>query len=394
MNHVDSLLTQPFSRLKLEEKLRIKELGPHQPKDFNLKVSHRRSFSCSWYEKHDWLTVSELKKRLFCFPCLLFINPSTDKTWSSIGFVDLNHFSRAAKKHESSVAHLTSEVQYKTFGSVSIAVELDNSVFLAAKRHNEQVDRNRQILTRIIDAIKFCGVHELPLRGHDEKETSSNRGVFLDLLSFLATLDNQLNEHLQKATVAKYTSSTSQNELLDCMYDVYREELYNDVEHADFLAVEADETTDISCRSQFVIILRFIKNNLPVERFLKFVDVTDRSAKGLAGALNEQLCVFKANDKLIAQAYDGAAVMSGSIGGVQTLVRSDYPNAHYVHCYAHQFNLVLKRLTDHIAVFRKFGKFFYLFFCIPKATRRSKGGLHKESAKTLSHALELSDKDH
>ena len=45
--------------------------------------------------------------------------------------------------------------------------------------------------------------------------------------------------------------------------------------------------------------------------------------------------------KLIAQTYDGASVMRGRIGGVHFKVKEVYENAYYVHCAAHQLNLVL-----------------------------------------------------
>ncbi|CAB4035403.1 zinc finger MYM-type 1-like, partial [Paramuricea clavata] len=45
--------------------------------------------------------------------------------------------------------------------------------------------------------------------------------------------------------------------------------------------------------------------------------------------------------KLIMQTYDGAAVMSGHINGLQTLIRQDYPFAFFFHCAAHRLNLVL-----------------------------------------------------
>lgn len=35
--------------------------------------------------------------------------------------------------------------------------------------------------------------------------------------------------------------------------------------------------------------------------------------------------------------------MSGQTSGVQTRVRAVYPNAHFVHCYAHQLNLIIER---------------------------------------------------
>jgi hypothetical protein len=49
------------------------------------------------------------------------------------------------------------------------------------------------------------------------------------------------------------------------------------------------------------------------------------------------------------QTYDGAAVMSGHIGGVQTLMRQQYPFAYFVHCAAHRLNLVLSQAVSSIS---------------------------------------------
>jgi hypothetical protein len=44
---------------------------------------------------------------------------------------------------------------------------------------------------------------------------------------------------------------------------------------------------------------------------------------------------------IVAQAYDGASVMSGKDNGVQKQVRDIHPAALYVHCMAHKLNLVI-----------------------------------------------------
>ena len=106
--------------------------------------------------------------------------------------------------------------------------------------------------------------------------------------------------------------------------------------------MQADETTDIACRTQFVVILRYVKGCKPVERFLSFEEIHDRTANGLSDVLKKKLQPFNIERKLISQAYDGAAVMSGSHGGVQTLMQDSFPYAKYVHCYAHQLNLVIR----------------------------------------------------
>lgn len=45
--------------------------------------------------------------------------------------------------------------------------------------------------------------------------------------------------------------------------------------------------------------------------------------------------------KCVAQTNDGAAVMSGTVGGVQAHFKKKNPEAIYVHCYAHELNLIL-----------------------------------------------------
>lgn len=97
-----------------------------------------------------------------------------------------------------------------------------------------------------------------------------------------------------------------------------------------------------------MIVFRFIKIDKPVERFLAFVDVHDRSAAGLFEVLKQRLEPYKLQDKLVAQAYDGANTMRGHTGGVQTLMKTVFKNAKYVHCYAHQLNLVVKNACSNV----------------------------------------------
>ena len=361
MNHVDALLRHPFHRLTQEEKLEIKRLGPHQPIDFQLKQSdskQNRRFSKRWFEDYEWLTISEASSSFFCFYCLLFSNSDCTATWSKYGYSDLKHITDKLKKHNSSINHINSAVKYKTFGTTNVLENIDTGHKLAVQRHNQEVEKNRHILNRIIDCIKFCGVHELPLRGHDETNLSFNRGVFQDLVDLLSELDDKLSHHLQTSTVTRYTSNTIQNEILQCILEVYLNDLKFTLSNSPFCAVLADETTDISCISQFAITLRFIgAENKPVEKFYKFVDVNDRTASGLSNILVNELNAIggpNISEKLIAQTYDGAAVMSGSSNGVQALLKQSFPYAHYIHCYAHQANLILRKLTVHISKVRLF----------------------------------------
>lgn len=352
MNRVESLLRTPFSQLPLEQKLEVKRLGPYQPRNCPLIQSYAggkrtRAFSSAHFDKNEWLTYGEDKNALFCFYCLLFDSAGTGSSgscWNKIGYRDLKHLSERLKTHQKSQVHMASAVKYKLFGRVNVMSQLNESYRVSVCKHNELVDKNRHVLSRVIDAIKFIGVHELPLRGHDEKECSLNRGVFLDLIKYTASIDSILREHLDTATVAKGTSKTIQNDVLDSIYHIYLQHLFTEIVDAEFLSIQSDETTDITCLSQLVVIFRFTKFGMPVERFHSFVAVDDRTAVGISYVLKKTLQPYSVESKLIAQTYDGAAVMSGSRHSVQVLMKEVYPHAHFLHCYAHQLNLVVKKM--------------------------------------------------
>ena len=240
-----------------------------------------------------------------------------------------------------------------TFGKINIAAQLDEGYRIGIRKHNEEVDKNRHILSKIIDCVKFCGAFELALRGHGENEGSENPGVFRGLVDFVASLDVVLQEHLQTATVFKGTSKTVQNELLDCMLSVLREYIIDEIKSADFVSIQADETTDISTHCQLVLVFRYIDKADDVqERFFEFISIHSATADSIATALLDRLSSILPGDqknKLISQAYDGASVVRGVTGGVQKKVQDVYVNAHYVHCYAHQLNLIMQQVTSHIS---------------------------------------------
>ena len=157
-------------------------------------------------------------------------------------------------------------VSLQMFGKVNILSAIDAGYRQSIIKHNKLVDRNRHALNRTINSIKFCGFHELPLRGHDEMEGSANRGVFfLNLVMYMADLDGAFRDHLEKYVV-KNTSKSIQNDLLSCMLKVYTEEITRKIKNSSYMSVQADETTDISCKSKFVIIVHYVKDFGPCQK--------------------------------------------------------------------------------------------------------------------------------
>lgn len=342
MNQISALLQTPFSSRTLAEKLDIKKLGRPLP-NLNLQQQTKnrcRKFNPEIYNKNKWICGSQEVNAFFCFPCVLF---GGDVSWTKTGIRDIGHIWSKIKVHESSKRHMDNVLSFSFLGKVNIQNKLDSQYRQTIINHNEQVDKNRYVLNLIINCIRFCGALELALRGHDETGTSENKGVFRELIQFSAELDKDLKVHLSQSSVFKGISKTIQNELLETMLQVYHVEVSKEIRKADYVAIIADETTDVSCNFQLVIVLRYIVDGRPIERFWNFIKPEGQNAHAIADSIFTQIDPLISDQpaKLIAQSYDGASVMSGGLNGVQKLIKDKYPNANFIHCYAHQFNLIM-----------------------------------------------------
>ena len=104
------------------------------------------------------------------------------------------------------------------------------------------------------------------------------------------------------------------------MFSIYRKEVEKEVQEASFVSIQADDTTDVLCVTQSVLIdsvsrnqyiLRYMKNKKIVELFHGFLQPLETTAARLSDMILSEIEHYHIKEKLIAQTYDGAAVMSG-----------------------------------------------------------------------------------
>jgi hypothetical protein len=148
--------------------------------------------------------------------------------------------------------------------------------------------------------------------------------------------------------VFKGNSNTIQNKLLDCIFEVCRAEIAAEISREKFLADMSDNTTDVSEKTQAVVVFRYENEGTVHERFWGFYNPNSQDAEGLSEYVEEQLGVVLKSDfgKLIAQTYDGTAVMSVEKGGVQTIIKETYKNGNFIHCYAYELNLITEKAAS------------------------------------------------
>lgn len=150
----------------------------------------------------------------------------------------------------------------------------------------------------------------------------------------------------------KYLSPVIQNELITILGNALETELCNEIKHSPFYSIITDTTQDISKIDQLSQTFRYVKiieddSGRPKEIKINETFIGFHHCKSqLAADMSKQIVQIVETkglslDHCRGQGYDGASTMSGIYNGVQKLVQDKQPLAVYVHCAAHNLNLVL-----------------------------------------------------
>ena len=226
----------------------------------------------------------------------------------------------------------------------SVAARLDSA-------YHQQVKKNREYLTVIIETLMFLSKHNVAIRGHDESLQSTNRGNFLDLLD-LRSKDNILLQEFLTRKNYPYTSAY-QNQLIDIIGNSVRSKVIECCISSKYFSIIIDETTDISRVEQVSVVIRFIAVEygrcMVEEQFIGFWLTHSTTGEALLELLKEILgAVGLCFSNMRAQCYDGASNMRGRYSGLSTRVKEIEPRAIYTHCCAHILNLVLSHACQSI----------------------------------------------
>ncbi|WVZ65563.1 hypothetical protein U9M48_014904 [Paspalum notatum var. saurae] len=195
----------------------------------------------------------------------------------------------------------------------------------------------RAYFTRLngpIDTARLLLKQGLPFRGHDESNESSNKGNFMELYDCLAEHDPKLHKAVTTNAAGNscMLAAEIQRDIVECfakkILHSILEELGNDV-----FCLLVDESRDVSCKEQMAVVLGYVdKCGIVKERFVGLVHVTETNF------FSPQ---FKLSLKQVrGQGYDGASNMRGEFNGLQSLIMRESSSAYYVHCFAHQLQLV------------------------------------------------------
>ncbi|XP_042415282.1 zinc finger MYM-type protein 1-like [Zingiber officinale] len=104
-----------------------------------------------------------------------------------------------------------------------------------------------------------------------------------------------------------------------------------------------DEARDCSVKEQMTDVIRYVnKYGEVIERFMAVVHVATTTTACLKEAIDSLFAKYGLSmARLRGQGYDGASNMSGEFNDLKSLIMKENPYALYVHCFAHQLQLVV-----------------------------------------------------
>ncbi|KAF0763559.1 zinc finger MYM-type protein 1-like, partial [Aphis craccivora] len=280
------------NNISSELKINIIKFGSCKPKGPFSRDIKGRCFSTSYYFidnnlknlPRTWLCYSMKLNMAYCEPYWLFSDQNTNNNWKD-GICDWQGLSK--------------KIKIMKYQSVNFW---------------------KQVLKKLIDIIFTLSSSNISFRGHREVIGETNNGNYLSIVELLSRYDPILSKLVDKDNVKNHIIL----EILKCP----------------FFSMICDTTQDITKQDQLSIVIRYVteeldSNGIPCslninESCMGFTNITDQSAKGIEDAIMKD------------QGYDGASVMSGVYNGLQKRICEREPNAVYVHCAAHNLNLVLK----------------------------------------------------
>jgi hypothetical protein len=198
-NHIEQLVRAGPGTLPKQGQIEHDDTGKTFPTYiFSKKLANGEE------SRRDYLSYSESKKSLYCFPCRLFLPKQSDVaslpaiampegSGKSLGYQRLY---KLIPDHENSQLHrrchlLWREMELRLKSALTIEDHLIQDIRSEKKKW-------RDILRRILDVILFLGERSLAFRGDSEKIGDPHNGNFLGLIELLSHYDPILKEHIMK----------------------------------------------------------------------------------------------------------------------------------------------------------------------------------------------------
>ncbi|XBI07244.1 hypothetical protein VPH35_135174 [Triticum aestivum] len=139
------------------------------------------------------------------------------------------------------------------------------------------------------------------------------------------------------------------------------------------------------------VVLRYVdKLGLILERLVGVVHVKETSTTCLKSALEKLLVDIGLSFKQVrGQCYDGASNMRGEFNGLKAKILEENRSAYYVHCFAHQIQLVIVAISKKNEDIADFFYMISLLFNVVGASCKRKDMIRETNRENVKKAISV-----
>ncbi|WVZ50939.1 hypothetical protein U9M48_002142, partial [Paspalum notatum var. saurae] len=260
------------------------------------------------------------------------------ESFTTNGFTNWKDGPKLLDDHANSIAHNKARLDYESYKNQrqSVTHAMDKG-----EKTGEEIYKGRLII--ILGVVRFLLLQAHAFCGHDESANSSNKGNFLEMIEWYKGKDENAARLLGIAGKNHtMTSPKIQKDLCKACGEQTAKAIVKDIGDR-YFAILVDEARDASIKEQMALIVRYVDaKGQVIERFLGIKNVADTTSSALKEALDGMFaCYGLSMTRVRGQGYDGASSMRGEFHGLQRKILDENPHAFYIHCFAHQLQLVV-----------------------------------------------------
>ncbi|XP_076927813.1 uncharacterized protein LOC143591512 [Bidens hawaiensis] len=328
--------------------------GPCQPEGhifpvttFGKESKDSRKFQVNWFDHKSgfgsWLEYSVSTDRAYCLYCYLFKEQYGNHLDAFVneGFNSWNKGVERMRLHQGNINSLHNNYVKKG----EDLLRQDQSIRATVEKPTDKQKRHYRLrlLASVSVAKKFLN-QGFSFRGHNESKDSNNKGNFKEFLELIGEPCEDSGKVIlgNASGNSQMTSPTIQGEIKQCFAQEVLKQIFDELGN-DVFALLVDESSDVSKKEQMAVVIRYVdKLGVVKERFIGFVHVSDTSSLCLKSAIDGLFAQHGLSlTKVRGQGYDGASNMRGEFNGLRALILKENVSAFYVHCFAHQLQLVV-----------------------------------------------------